>query len=157
MSSEKMIGTISKPWVSIVLGVGTVAMVLYSVLVGTILNQSVTAALLAAASLSLAVWAYNAARAVVLVHSPEGIMIRSRGLVTGPITKIVLIEKFHVSPWHYDVLATCADGSTVGGVLFPPPSMMYSREEFTRQLKAFVHPLVGVVHYDSGNGPTEIS
>jgi hypothetical protein len=144
MISDRTIGTVSRPWVSMLLGCGGVALFVQGMVSGEAVKNSVVAALMAGTVVSFAVWAYSTGRAVVLIQSDNGVLIKARGVVSGPITSIVLTERFNVSPWHYLVSATCMDGSVVSGVLFPPVSMVYSREQFKRRLQSFLHPLVSI-------------
>lgn len=142
MCADQTIGRVFRPWVSIVLGCGGVALVAQAIVKGEAINESVAAAIVLGTSVSLAIWAYNAGRAVVLIKSADGVLIKWRGVVRGPISSIILTERFNVSPWHYRVSVTCKDGSAVAGVLFPPASMIYSKDEFRRRLRSFLHPLV---------------
>ena len=121
-----------------VMGAGLVVVAVAGIVQGKGVNESLGAALMGATLISLALWAYHAARAVVLIQSTDGIRIRWRGYVQGPVTDLVFTEKFNVNPWHYSVSATCADGSVVSGALYPPFAMFYSRDEFKRQIQSFL-------------------
>jgi hypothetical protein len=125
-----------------ILGGGLVVLIAQALLNGETLHPEVGAAIVFGAFVSWALWAYIAGRSVVLIQSAEGVLIRKHGVVSGPITGIVLRERFHVRPWHYRVSAVCMDGTTIEGALFPPFSLVYSRDEFKRQLRSFLHPLV---------------
>ncbi len=125
-----------------ILGGGVVATIAEALLKGEALHPGVGAAIVFGFFVSWAFWAYNAGRSVVLIQSAEGVVIRKHGIVSGPITGIVLHERFNVRPWHYRVSAVCMDGTTIEGALFPPFSLIYSRDEFKRQLRSFLHPLI---------------
>lgn len=145
MRSDPTLGRVTKPWPSLVMGGGLVVIAVAGILQGKVVHESAAAALMGGTLISLAIWAYHAARAVVLIRSTDGIRTRWRGFVQGPVTDLVLTEKFNVSPWHFSVSATCVDGSVVSGALYPPFAMIYSREEFKRQIQSFLSDSGGVV------------
>ena len=144
MRSDPTLGRVTKPWASLVMGVGIVAIAVAGIVQDKALHGSVAAALMGGTLISLAIWAYQASRTVVLIRSTDGIRIRWRGFVQGPVTDLVLTEKFNVNPWHFSVSATCVDGSVVSGALYPPFAMIYSREEFKRQIQSFLSGSGGV-------------
>lgn len=147
MRSDQTLGRVTKPWRSLVMGGGIVAMAVAGIAQDKALHGSVAAALMGVMLVLLAIWAYQVSRTVILIRSADGILVRWRGFVQGPVTDLVLTEKFNVNPWHFSVSATCVDGSVVSGALYPPFALIYSREEFKSQIQSFLS--------DSGGVPTD--